>query len=271
MKKIYFVLFISFMFISCNMDDSGGTSLETKINDISPSLVASKIAKISASSVEVEEFSIGSADIFAFSYDFSNNHWNTPAYSIGTTNTYSNDEKAILLIDDLRFTKNKVHSVSINDNNLPDDIDIIYFDNVTHSIKVGGVWYGDNNDVTSTGNIRENHYLLSAGGSTSFVFFDVVFINKNILSEKVFYDGDDTSVTAGELEVINKVFNQVRSRDMSFAPIIFIPFDGIHNIDNGSIQIIINTENMIDSIDDNFIYWKNENGMPVDYQITSVK
>ncbi len=265
MKKVFLIVIISILFTGCEMDDSGGAVLETEIAD--------EIIKATASSgIDVEEFNISSADIFAFSYDFGSSKWKTSASSTG--NTQDNDNKALLLVDDLRFSKNKVQINDLDDNNIPGTIDVLYFDNVGHSIKVGGIWYGDLNCNISNINVCTNIYVDSANNELTFHFFDVVFINRNILNRKILFDSmnntytaeDGNSVSDMEKAVITRVSEQVRRVEEKA---IFLPFDPINNIKDGTIKVSVKMADMVDRIEGSKIYWKNTNGMPLDYDIAS--
>ena len=157
MKKVFLLITVIILFFisSCFLAGSGGTTLETSIDEEAKSV---KILKDSSDSLYVEEFCIGSADIFAFSYNFSGNHWNTPAYSNDSTDTYENDEKAVLLANGLKFSRSKDYVSDLDDKNIPDSVDVLYFDNVLHSVKVEGQWYGDHDRELSDVFYRYNFY-----------------------------------------------------------------------------------------------------------------
>ena len=114
-------------------------------------------------------------------------------------------------------------------------------------------------------------------------FYDVVFINREILDNKIFcnkiFGGDFTDflaedeheVTDAEKNIIKRVHEQVRNIEGSA---IFIPVDAMNDMEGGTIKVQVKQDNMIEKIEDiefGKICWKNTNNMPVDYDISSMQ
>jgi len=221
---------------------------------------------------DITAMTIGSADIFAFSYDFTGSNWESPAAETGS-GTYSNDSKAILLVDALAFSTEGTDLYDdIQLNNMPDTIDILFFDNAWHCVTVDGVQYGDND---RNGAYQSRINKLSTG--EEFQNFDVVFINENLCSEAflAYYDVSNSSTSivtsgisdeAGKLAMVNKVNSQVRSIEQ-YA--IFIPMEQKEfDAESTSLEISVSLSNLIEDINGTeVIYSLDSKGSPITYNI----
>lgn len=252
---------------------SGHVDIVTEATEDEPlSSVTSRASGVE--SISIDELNIGSADVFGFSYNFEYQHWNTPAYAEQSTDTYLNDDYALLLVDALKFNRNVSHEFYLNNDNVQRNMDILYFDNNWHSVLFDGEWYGDHGRETE-GVVHDNYvnvYEDEEGNFVQFSAFDVVFVSQEILDHTVLFDMNNQSgLTPEELDVVLKIHNQVRAIEDKA---LFIPMDSIRNLNSGKIHVRLWMRDMIQEIDatNRRVVWNlNEYGSPVHYDVISMK
>ena len=218
----------------------------------------------------VEEFVIGSADIFAFSY--SGGHFQTPSYDSDSGNMYENDVDAVQIIDSMSFTSDDPTVASFNPLNLPDTIDILYFDNEWHGVKIDGTWYADIDDrypnVSNASNWA-NLDGLNDGKSDgdTFVEFDIVFIKNSLLSQTTLYKAtgfsdsleggsysDYTKLTsvviisgqAGTEALALQVADEVRHVETTGGYMLLIPMASIDINEIDNIVLSVDMDNLVE-------------------------
>jgi hypothetical protein len=219
----------------------------------------------------VTELNIGSADIFAFSYDETNGRWDSPAGISGTGNTYENDPRAVLITNGLSFTpggSDLTDSLAIE--NMPDLVEVIYINNVWHNVTVDGSQYGDHN--------RNDAYLertnrLSTG--EAFTGFDIVFVSDAIISQNFLVRNNGgleivSSGIADEAEVlaaVQKIDDEVR-RIGEYA--LFIPMTAFaFHPALVSVEITVDLTTLIEDVTaTDVIYSLDEDGSPISYSIS---
>jgi hypothetical protein len=294
MKKMVFAIFIVLPFIfSCSSPGNDDVELIPVSGPEEPATLTIVRGEDSSSMYpdlkgnlradgdsSVDSFMIGSADIFAFSYDFTNDRWDTPLVngipyenSIEPGTTYDNDPKALFIDNEVEFfPEGNDISDNIDQSNIPSTIDILYLDNRWHNVTIDDVEYGD---WSFTGNAIDVDNKLPDG--TVFGSFDIVYINRNIFPVNcLFYrSGSDlgtlsivTSEYAGNQEYLDtacKVFEQVREIE-SYA--LFIPIDPVDYVEGETnIEITLRLDNLVYEYqgDGSMYYQIDENGSPLTY------
>jgi len=219
----------------------------------------------------VQELNIGSADIFAFDYDEANARWDSPAGVSGSGNTHDNDAKAILITDGLSFTpegNDLTDLVSMN--NMPNTVDIIYFDNSWHNVTVDGIQYGDH---TRNGSYLPRTNRLPDG--SQFTQFDIVFVSDAIVSENclVRRSGPFEMVTSGVanaseiLAQVEKIHAEVRAVEQYalLIPMSSFAFDPV----SVAIEISVDLATLVDEVtSSDVMYSLDADGSPITYSIS---
>lgn len=270
--------------VSCSLlgDILGLLGFCTVVRDDSSTRSVARTTK-SVSAPYVEALSIGSADAFAFSYDFESGHWVTPAQSSG--NLEDNNGSAVLMTSALLFRRGYTENGSYNRGNLPGTIDIFFFDNLMHMLKIGDYWYADSDRGIEDQAIRwcDHFYLDADGVEHRFDGFDVVFVNEALLDRKLFIHGPLTfpegqiDLTTSELALVESIDQQVRALDTLDAKVL-IPMRPIAINEGGTVEVSVSLDDIISRVEfdalvngaDNpgkVIWDLGESGAPLDYEI----
>lgn len=217
---------------------------------------------------DLTELIIGSADIFMYDFDEVNDRWDSECGRNDSVDTYDNDEEAVLLVDALKFDPSE-EIKDLDSDNLPDTVDIIYFDNRWHTVKIDDQYYGDHDREIDHAFFNDRQPQMDG---ISFEAVDVVFINRDIfpLSLTVVTNNDDSLTYSVDLsddqkDVLDKIFEQVRWVE---EVAIIIPFKGIDFPKTKLITVTVDLDSLIESMTDTTIeYSADKNSSPVSYSI----
>lgn len=266
--RVAFVVFLALLLFGCSWWP-WGAALETAAE---PAVSQSSSARsVVPGAIGVEALTIGSTQLLAFSYDFGAGHWVTPVAASGATDLMENAESAILNDNGLTFARGEGSRVRLEEQNLPDQIDILHFSNLWHTVLVDGVLYGDHERGRDDPVEPRTNAFQTPDGLVEFDDFYVVFVNRAIIDRVIFWStaGGATTLSDEEDAALLQIQSEVWPNGTTN---LFIPMDPILDLGNGTIRVTVSLDDAIVEITDTHVIWNTDGTTaPVDYAVTVPK